>query len=1491
MGVKGVDDVNQGMMKLLELLQIEDVSHFESGVLESMSADNVMGEWFFDIRFERALPLVRYRDFTNRLKNLPERVKTVKVVDYCVTFEQFGEAELVDYYDFSLDELIAEDRRATPIKDYLYDVEDRTITIKAPSDAKSVQLYQDTIAKQLRKNGCAATILIRLDEEKKSIQDQIAKTQAQFVQSNLSSEPARFDYLHPDRLIEGSATPIVKIPRNAIELEDHKAKNKGKAVFVLRGIVVTPEVKVTRSRTYLSFIVTDKIDSIFVRRAVTGEDEKRFADQIKDGLTVLVEGLAQVDDFTGEVTIQAYNIAKSSDILQKTDRLDEAKEKRIELHLHTKMSPLDGVNTMEEYVLRAKHWGHPAIAVTDHGGVQSFPELFHLSKTHGVKGLYGLELTFVNDEKISITREASSGMLSDLTYCVFDIETSGLSVLYDRIIEIAGVKIKNGQTLGTFQTYINPLFKINDFTVGFTGITQSKLQNAPLEKDALVKFLEFSKDCVLVAHNASFDVDFLYESLVRSGVAHPLFPVIDTLTLAKALYPDRAYAGLNNLAKWFKVPNPDHHSALNDARTLTEIFQHLLQDVRKEGVYKYADLNRLIRPDLIHKIPFPKHVNLLVAKQEGLKNLYKVLSIALTEQFDREAKIRKSTLDKYKKGLLIGSGCRNSDFFEIVMTKNHAAALEAAKYYDYLEVQPPSTFANLRFDNPDWQTQIEDAITRIVSIGKELSIPVVATGDVHHLDPEDLIYREIMIQTPLVGGGFHKLNGEKEKPSQHYLTTKEMLAEFAFLGEETAYEIVVTNTQRIAETCDAIQIFPKELYAPTDEFLAEKGVPSIKVKVNQMVRQKAAQLYGEPLPGIVSRRMEKELKSIIDHQFATIYYISHLLVRKSLDDGYLVGSRGSVGSSLVATFMDITEVNPLPPHYRCPQCRFSAFKKTEEDKQLDPLNEFEIEHQKWLEHVDCGYDLPDMKCPVCGAPMKKDGHDIPFETFLGFKGDKVPDIDLNFSGDYQAKVHLYIRTLFGENYAFRAGTIGTCAAKTAFGMVKAYFEEKDKADPDHPTIKRKAEIERLAQGIVGSKRTSGQHPGGIVVVPNDKEIFDITPIQYPGDSTDREWKTTHFDYHSFESNLFKLDVLGHDDPTMIRYLMDIVKKNPLDYPFSKPEDIPVDDKEVYRLLAGTDVIGLSPEDIRSEVASFGVPELGTDFVRGMLRDTRPRNFAELVKISGLSHGTDVWNSNAQDLVLGRNKLFGRVEFKDIIGCRDDIMVDLIDYGMAPTMAFEIMEFVRKGKAPANPEKWATYADKMRASNVPDWYIWSCSKIKYMFPKAHATAYVLMAMRIAWFKLHRPIVFYSAYFSKRAAAFDVEAFMAGEKGIERKLDQIADLGKEATVRDAELETVLQIALEMTKRGFSFRPINIHESLATEFKIVDAGQALLIPFIALESLGEAAAKSVVEAREIKPFLSKEDVKTRTKLTKTLLERLDELGAMDDLMEESQMSLFDL
>ena len=1492
----GCDNMDQGICRLLQLIQLDDPAVSEYASLSGVEVDQATSTWFFRIAFERPIPILRYRNFVKKLMGIPEGNPAVKHVDYQITMGTVTEEDLFDYYDFVIDLLIQEDPKVMPLKEYPTDVAEGLVSIKVPQGAVSANLFRKQIENELAKNGFQATVKIQVDDTIKPIDEEIQKANRVFITSNQSQpgSSGKFIQMYEDKPVGTDFFPIKSLPVDELGLEEYKAKNGNKANFTVKGVAVTVEIRQLRTMSQANIIISDGEDSISVKKRISSAEELKFCKEIEEGTGIHAHGFAAFDSFYGEVVINAVSMARSPEKVQKNSRTDNASEKRVELHLHTKMSAHDGVNTIQEYVARAKAWGHLGIGVSDHGSVQAFPDLSHAAKETGIKGLYGLELSYADDTAVTITRGHSDSMLSDATYVVFDIESTGLSVVYDTLIELAGVKIKNGTVIGEYSTFVNPGKQIGEYISNLTGISNLDVAKAPKIEQVLREFHEFSKDSILVAHNADFDLGHVYHNYRQLGIDFVEQPSIDTMMLAKAVYPDRQRYSLDNLCKFLKVSLNGHHRAINDAKATAEIFLHMLKELKQQGIARFQDLNLVIDRNQVHRYPYPNHINLLVKKQEGLKNLYKILSEASTTYFDRDPKIPRTYLERHRKGLLVSSGCRNSDFFEVAMNQTKADLLAAAPFFDYLEIQPLSTFSYLEKTMPNWQSILQDVMKKIVDVGHELNIPVCATGDCHHLDPEDSKFREILIDTPQVGGGYHKLHSEETKPSQHLMTTEEMLAEFQFLGTEIAYEIVVKNPNMIMEQCDEIEVFPKELYAPTDEFLAEQGVPSIRMKVEAMVKEKALKMYGDPLPGLVASRLDKELGAIIKNKFSTIYYISHLLVKKSNDDGYLVGSRGSVGSSLVAYLMDITEVNALPPHYVCPKCRFSAFKKTEEEKKQFGTNDFELRNQTLLSKVDCGWDLPSQECPVCGTVLVKNGHDIPFETFLGFKGDKVPDIDLNFSGDYQSKVHEYIRHLFGENYAFRAGTIGTCAQKTAYAMVRDYFKKQNEylEALSLPLLHvRRAEMERLAKGIEGAKRTSGQHPGGIVVVPNNKEIYDITPIQYPGDSSDTNWKTTHYDYHSFESNLFKLDVLGHDDPTVIRYLMDLVKKEPLEFPFSRAQDIPIDDREVYKLLSGTEAIQVNPEDIRSDVASYGIPEFGTNFVRGMLRDSRPQNFAELVKISGLSHGTNVWNNNAQDLISGRRKDFGRVDFKDIIGCRDDIMIDLIKYGMQPTMAFEIMEFVRKGKAPTNPEKWSKYADLMRQSQVPEWYIWSCSKIEYMFPKAHATAYVMMAMRIAWFKLYRPIYFYSAYFSKRAAVFDVAAFMGGEAGIKRRLEEIGQMGNEATDRDQNLVTVLELALEMYKRGFTFAPVDVHRSSASDFLITSDHKSLLMPFTVVDSLGQNVASSIIAARSEKPFLSKEDVKSRTKISKTLFDRLDELGAFQGLVEESQMSLFDL
>jgi len=1462
--------------------------------IRKVEVDHITETWTFELLFTQTIPILYYRNFINHLLRLPEIIDSVKIINYKTEFLNLDKEMILDYYDFAIDVILVDNRRIMPLKDYPTDVEGEVIKIFVPQGAISATIFRTELESEMHKNGFPCSIEIVIDDSQITIDETIQNDIDTFVEANHIEFDEEIEYIS---LTNGSEirdfAPIKSIPNTEMELEEYKEKHGGKAIISVQGVVVYHEV-VDNKMSSVKVVISDGEDSIYLVKKNLRTEELDFYNQLEKDFGIKARCYAQYDTFIQEVVLVPIAIARSNRAIRVDSREDLEPIKRVELHLHTKMSALDGVNDIGDYVNRAKTWGHKAIAVSDHGSVQTFPEFFNMTKGSSIKALYGVEMVYVDDENIFITKGESNALLSEATYVVFDIETTGLSVTYDTLIEIAGVKIKNGAILGKFSELIDPRREISRFTENLTGITNQMVQGKRHLKEVLKDFHDFTKDCILVAHNAEFDLGFLDYNYRNFAITNKMNPSIDTLILAKVLLPDNKRFSLDKLCKEFKIPLDNHHRAINDAEATTEVFLHLIKLVKKQSCNRFRDMNLIIDKSLVHTYPYPTHINLMVSHQVGLKNMYRLLSEGLTTYFDRDAKILRSQLEKNRNGLLVSTGCFNSHFFEIAMNKTRKELVEAAKLYDYIEVQPPSYFVYLADENPNWKNMIQDVIKRIVEVGKELNIPVVATGDVHHLDPRDMRYRDIMINTPVVGGGIHDLYFKKNRPNQYFMTTTEMLEEFNFLGQDTANEIVITNSNKIADSVDDIVIIPDQLFAPTDEFLAEHGVPSIKAKVEKMVNDKVRTLYGNPLPELVRKRVERELKNIIEHQFSTVYYISHLLVKKSLSDGYLVGSRGSVGSSLVATLMDITEVNPLPPHYICPKCHFSAFKKTSEEKLALGESEFEKEYAKVFENTDCGWDLPKTSCPVCSTEMIKDGHDIPFETFLGFEGDKIPDIDLNFSGDYQGIVHEYIRELFGKNHAFRGGTIGTCAARTSYAMVRDYYDKINDARAGkglEPVKIRRAEIERLARGIEGVKRTSGQHPGGIVVVPNTNEIYDFTPIQYPGNATDTSWKTTHFDYHSIEKNLFKLDVLGHDDPTMIRYLMDLVHQNQTEFPFDNPKDIPVDDPDVYKLLSGTEIINLKKEDINSDVASFGIPEFGTNFVRGMLTESKPKSFAELVKISGLSHGTDVWIGNSQTLVVGSNRSFGKVDFKDIIGCRDDIMVDLMAFGLEPTIAFEIMEFVRKGKAAKNPEKWASYADIMRNSQVPEWYIWSCSKIKYMFPKAHATAYVLMAMRIAWFKLYRPIYFYAAYFSKRASIFDVDALHNNYEGISRKIAEIKELGNKATDRDQNLLTVLEVALEMVKRGFSFKPIDLYKSQAKDFIIDEDRKSLILPFIVVESLGDSVADTIMQAREVKQFISKQDVKNRTKLSTTVFSKLEELGTFDGMIEKNQMSLFDL
>ncbi|MFZ2439208.1 MAG: PolC-type DNA polymerase III, partial [Trichococcus flocculiformis] len=1157
-------------------------------------------------------------------------------------------------------------------------------------------------------------------------------------------------------------------------------------------------------------------------------DEQNF-ELVKKGIWVRVRGSVQEDTFMRDLVVNGRDVNEVAHAERK-DRAPED-EKRVELHLHSNMSQMDATNGIGDFVKQAAKWGHKAIALTDHAAAQGYPDAHAAGKANNVKILYGIE-AYVVDDGVPIAYNPVHEDLSEATYVVFDVETTGLSAVYDTIIELAGVKMYKGNVIETFEEFINPGHPLSQTTIQLTGITDDMVRDSKPEKTVLEEFAAFAEGTILVAHNASFDMGFLNNSYERYGMAEAPQPVIDTLEMSRFLHPQLKSHRLNTLAKRYGVGLEQHHRAVYDSETTGALCWIFLKEAREEhNILFHDELNKYIGGGDSYKRARPFHATILAKNQDGLKDLFKIISASNIDYYYRTPRLPRSVLQASRENLLIGSACSEGEIFEAMMQKGAEAAKAKAKFYDYIEVMPKEVYAPLiTRELVKNESDLEEIITQIVAIGDELGKTVVATGNVHYLNKEDAIYREILI-------GSLKVNQGKvlHLPEAHFRTTDEMLDCFSFLGKEKAKEIVVSNSQKIADSIDEIIPIKDQLYTPNMEGANEE--------VTRLSYDEAKRLYGEQLPELVEKRLEKELNSIIGNGFSVIYLISQKLVLKSNQDGYLVGSRGSVGSSFVATMTGITEVNPLPPHYRCPECKYSYFY---EDGS-----------------IGSGYDLEKKDCPKCGADMDRDGHDIPFETFLGFYGDKVPDIDLNFSGEYQAHAHAYTKELFGEEYVYRAGTIGTVADKTAFGYVKAY-------ERDHNFRFSSAEIDRLAKGCTGVKRTTGQHPGGIIVIPDYMDVYDFTPIQFPADAQDSEWKTTHFDFHSIHDNVLKLDILGHDDPTVIRMLQDL---SGID-----PQTIPPNDPDVMKIFGGTDVLGVTPEQIFSKTGTLGIPEFGTRFVRGMLEQTSPNTFAELLQISGLSHGTDVYLGNAETLIRENN-----IPLADVIGCRDDIMVYLIHHGMDDGLAFKIMESVRKGKG--IPDDWQA---EMRAKEIPEWYIQSCLKIKYMFPKAHAAAYVLMALRVAYFKVHQPIRYYCAFFSVRAQDFDLVAMTQGKEMIKTRMKEIMDKGLEASVKEKSLLTILELANEMVERGFNFKMVDLDKSHANNFVI--EGDTLIAPFRAIPGLGGNVANQIVQARENQPFLSKEDLATRGKVSKTIIDYMNENGVLKNLPDENQLSLFD-
>ena len=1219
--------------------------------------------------------------------------------------------------------------------------------------------------------------------------------------------------------------------------------------LVFEGVVFDVEHKVTRTgRVLINFKMTDYTSSFSMQKWVKNEEEAQKFDMIKKNSWLRVRGNVEVNNFTRDLTMNVQDVQEVVHYERK-DLMPEG-ERRVEFHAHTNMSTMDALPEVEEIVGTAAKWGHKAVAITDHGNVQSFPHGYKAAKKAGIQLIYGMEANIVEDRVPIVYNEVEMN-LSEATYVVFDVETTGLSAIYNDLIQVAASKMYKGNIIAEFDEFINPGHPLSAFTTELTGITDDHVKNAKPLVQVLKEFQEFCKDTVLVAHNASFDVGFMNANYERHGLPKITQPVIDTLEFARNLYPEYKRHGLGPLTKRFGVALEHHHMANYDAEATGRLLFIFIKEVaEKHGVTDLARLNLdLISPDSYKKARV-KHATIYVKNQVGLKNIFKLVSLSNTQYFEGVPRIPRTVLDAHREGLILGSACTEGEVFDAVVSQGVDAAVEVAKYYDFIEIMPPAIYAPLiAKEQVKDMEELQTIIKSLIEVGDRLGKPVLATGNVHYIEPEDEIYREIIVRSLGQGAMINRTIGHGEAaqpaplPKAHFRTTNEMLDEFAFLGEELARKLVIENTNALADIFEPVEVVKGDLYTPF--------IDKAEETVAELTYKKAFEIYGNPLPDIVDLRIEKELTSILGNGFAVIYLASQMLVQRSNERGYLVGSRGSVGSSFVATMIGITEVNPLSPHYVCGQCQYSEF----------------ITDGSY----GSGFDMPNKDCPKCGHKLSKNGQDIPFETFLGFDGDKVPDIDLNFSGEDQPSAHLDVRDIFGEEYAFRAGTVGTVAAKTAYGFVKGY-------ERDYGKFYRDAEVERLAQGAAGVKRTTGQHPGGIVVIPNYMDVYDFTPVQYPADDVTAEWQTTHFNFHDIDENVLKLDVLGHDDPTMIRKLQDL---SGID-----PNEIPMDDEGVMALFSGTDVLGVTPEQIGTPTGMLGIPEFGTNFVRGMVDETHPTTFAELLQLSGLSHGTDVWLGNAQDLIKQ-----GIADLSTVIGCRDDIMVYLMHAGLEPKMAFTIMERVRKGLwLKISEEERNGYIEAMKANKVPEWYIESCGKIKYMFPKAHAAAYVMMALRVAYFKVHHPIYYYCAYFSIRAKAFDIKTMGAGLDAIKRRMEEISEKRKnnEASNVEIDLYTTLEIVNEMWERGFKFGKLDLYRSQATEF-LID-GDTLIPPFVAMDGLGENVAKQLVRAREEGEFLSKTELRKRGGLSSTLVEKMDEMGILGNMPEDNQLSLFD-
>lgn len=1391
-------------------------------------------------------------DFVQFKRELLKQIPNIKEIEITSSFTVTNQMKIEEIMKENWDNIVYTISQESPvckgiIKDANWEYQENKLLIRVKNNT-AYYLHKKGLAEKVQKElqeefGIQCRVMFkdltctteekelakkRLASREKELLDTLATEQKELQTAKITSEVAA--------ATEGVSKGILfgkEFTGEIIPICD--SKMEGERVIV-EGWIFNIESREIKGEKYIvSFDITDKTDSttvkFFVKKSIFDGELKSH---IKPDSYIRIQGDVQFDKYAKEINIMAKNIMLAQSPLK---RMDEAEEKRVELHLHTQMSSMDGVTSVKTFIKRAAEWGHKAIAITDHGVVQAFPDAMDAAKGTDVKVIYGVEAYLIDDLGNAVL--CPRGQTLDQEFIVFDIETTGLSKEKDKITEIGAVKIQEGKIVDSFSTFVNPERPISDEITKLTGITNQMVADAPTIDVILPQFLEFCGQGVLVAHNASFDVGFIRTVADNLKMPSVENTILDTLELSRALLPELKKHKLNIVAERMEVSLEGHHRAVNDAKATAEIFLKFIDMLVEKEVYTVDDINVFSSRTVNYKKLKAHHAIILVQNQKGLRNLYELVSKAHIDYFYRRPRIPKSEYIKRKEGLLIGSACEAGELYRALLDNKPKEYInELVNFYDYLEIQPLGNnqfmISSPKVSAIQSQEDIKKINKKIVQLGEEHNKLVVATCDVHFIDPEDSVYRKVI----MAAEGFSDADNQ---PPLYFRTTKEMLQEFTYLGEEKAKEVVITNTNKIADSIEMIKPIPDETFPPKIEGAEEE--------LTRITMEKAISIYGEPLPEIVQQRLDKELNSIIKNGFSVLYIIAQKLVWKSMEDGYLVGSRGSVGSSFVANMAGITEVNSLPPHYVCPNCRYSDF-------------DSEIVKAAAMEEGS-GCDMPDKECPNCGTMLRKDGHDIPFETFLGFDGDKEPDIDLNFSGEYQQIAHAYTEELFGKGHVFKAGTIGTLAEKTAYGFVKKYFDEKEK------TV-HNAEINRLIRGCTGIKRTTGQHPGGLMVVPSDHNIYEFCPIQRPANDMKSNIITTHFDYHSISGRLLKLDLLGHDDPTVIRMLYDLTGIN--------PQSVSLGDKDTMSLFESPKILGVTPEQIGCQTGTLGIPEFGTKFVRQMLLDTKPKTFADLLKISGLSHGTDVWINNAQELI--EKKI---ITLKDTISTRDSIMIYLINKGVDKKKSFKIMEKVRKGKGLTEED----IAD-MKACNVPDWYIQSCQKIKYMFPKAHAAAYVMMAFRIAYFKIKHPLAYYAAYFTVRASDdFDYALMCQGEEKARDAIREIHAKGMEATTKEKNKLTVLEIVVEFYARGFRFLPMDLYQSDAKKFIATPDG--LIPPFNSLQGLGTTAAQSIVEGRKEGEFKTLEEFKARTSVGKSLIELLKETGVLQGIPETNQLTLF--